>query len=166
MHSYDGTTDDLALLAANAKYQSMIERLAQAPKPSGGLFEKYRRRANKALGYPATPDVGRLSSLISDLKMATEAKLGGLTLDRIVVTTPNFVALTQEDINDAIEYAGLRSWLVYRIPYPGRISEASAAFGANGNGLCKNYTDLYECQDEEEDMPWHQVMSISYVRHS
>jgi hypothetical protein len=36
-------------------------------------------------------------------------------------------------------------------------------FAANGNGLCKNFKNLYECQGVERKMPSHTVYSITYV---
>lgn len=158
---YDGSTADLAVVDGSAEYLAMMQRLSKATsKPGGGLYRRYLRRLNKALGRPATQDVGILSSVLSELKAAAEKQLS-TPIDRVIVTSPGFEALTTEDLNDALEYAGLRSWLIYPLPYPTRISEANAAFAANGNGLCKRYTNLYECQDEYEDMPLHQVYAVT-----
>ena len=116
------------------------------------------------MGYPSTPLVGTLSNLILSLKSATSTKLSQpLTQHHIAVTTPSFPALTQEDINDALEFAGLQTWLPHDFAYPNRISEANAAFAANGNGLCTNYRDFYTCEDEGEEMPQHQVLSITFT---
>jgi hypothetical protein len=131
-------------------------------KPANSAYRKYLRRLNKALGRPATRDVGTLSSLLSELKASTEAQIS-TEIDRVAVTTPRFEALTSEDLNDALEYTGIRSWLIYPLPYPTQISEANAVFAANGNGLCKQYTNLYECK--AESMPLHQVYSVTYCVH-
>lgn len=150
------------MVDGNAEYLAMMQRLSNSTsKPSDILYRRYLRRLNKVLGRPSTQDVGILSGVLSKLKVAAENQLS-TSIDRVVVTTPRFEALTTEDLNDALEYLGLRSWLIYPLPYPTQISEANAAFAANGNGLCKKYTDLYECQEETEDMPLHQVYAVTY----
>lgn len=150
------------MVYGNAEYVAMMQRLSKSTsKPIDSLYRKYLRRLNKVLGRPSTQDVGIISDVVSKLKVAAENQLSA-SIDRVVVTTPRFEALTSEDLNDALEHSGLRSWLIYSLPYPTRISEANAAFAANGNGLCKQYTNLYECQEETEDMPLHQVYAVTY----
>jgi hypothetical protein len=90
-------------------------------------------------------------------------------LDRVVVTRPALSGLTGEDLSDALEYAGLRSWLISPRKrkaglYPTDLTEAHAVFAANGNGLCANYKDLFECWDEEERMPYHTVFLASFTQ--
>lgn len=149
------------MIHGSAEYLALMQRLSEInSKPKESFYQRYLRRLNKALGRPATQAVGILSTVLSGLKTATETQLG-VSLDRVVVTTPRLEALTSEDINDALEYVGLRSWLIYPLPYPTRISEVNAAFAANGDGLCKQYTNVYECQDEAENMPLHQVYAVT-----
>lgn len=63
-------------------------------------------------------------------------------LDRVVVATPQFHALTREDLQDAIEYAGLRSWLECPIPYPTIFYSPNTAYAANERGLCKEWDNI------------------------
>jgi 2-phospho-L-lactate guanylyltransferase (CobY/MobA/RfbA family) len=56
----------------------------------------------------ATADVEVLASLSIMLKSAALDALAQL-IDRVAVTQPSIPALTQEDLKDALEYAGIRS---------------------------------------------------------
>lgn len=139
----------------------MMVRLSDStPGSSDGFWERFRRRTNKLLGRPATVDVGTLSSLLTQLRDKTEEQLRK-PLESIVVVSPNLRGLRSEDFNDAIEYAGLKSLMGV---FPSRIPDTPAAFAGNGFGLCSNYTRLYECEKEEEEMPLEQVPAIHYTR--
>ena len=87
-------------------------------------------------------------------------------LDRIIVTTPQFPGLTREDLNDAIEYAGLRSWQEYRLPYPTMLYSSNAAYAASGRGLCEEWDNIYACLEEAEDgdIPLEQVYAVTFVK--
>lgn len=128
-----------------------MQRLAFAPKPICNRLCQLHRRLNKLLGYPASQDVGILSVLFADLKAATEARLGS-PVDCVAVSAPPFLGVAPLDINDAIEYAGFHSWMVYGAPYPAKLESAPAAYAANGQGLCKDYRNLYFCWDEMREM--------------
>jgi hypothetical protein len=65
-----------------------------------------RRRLRKILGFPASRDVGILSRLLDPLREQVEERLGR-KVRSAVVTSPNLVALYDEDILDAMEYAGV-----------------------------------------------------------
>lgn len=94
------------------EYLAMMQRLSKSTaKPSDSLYQGYLRRLNKALGRPATQDVGILSSVLSKVKAETENQLS-TSIDRVVVTTPHFEALTREDLHDGLEYVGLPSPLM------------------------------------------------------
>ncbi len=119
------------------------------------------RAVRKRLGFPASNDVGLLSELVQQLRQETELKLGH-SIHSVVVSFSRNVALYEEDINDAIEYAGLRLLTEHSFrlqPY-----ELSAALGGTGLGLCENYHDIQKCKEEQEDFPYKQVLAISYTR--
>lgn len=159
---HNGSTINLAVVQASSEYRNLMVRLANMRKPpETTIQENFRRWLNKKVGWPATPDVSIIADLIRQLHRESAKVLQAS--ERIVVTAPLLPAVTQEDINDAIEYAGLQSWLTLPFPYPRRLSEARAAFGANGNGLCQTYKYLYQCEDEYEDMPFETVYFVSYV---
>ena len=114
------------------------------------------------LGRPSTKTVGILSDLITDLATATKQHLN-LPLEKVVVTTPGFPALSSEDLNDAIEYAGLESWLTYPLPYPEMLYTQNAAYAGNGMGLCRYWEHIYACLDEVEEgkLPAQNVYAVT-----
>ena len=136
----------------------MMQRLAAAPKSTRTFLDRQRRWLNKKLGRPATQDVGTLSEMILSLKTATEEEIKR-PMDRVVVAVPLLLALTDEDIDDALEYSRLRPIMVDGVT--SRLGEADALFAANGKGLCKNHKNNFACQDEAESRPLHQVFTVS-----
>lgn len=151
---HNGTTVDLVKVPAPLEYQELVLRLSQgSPPPRVQGLPFWKRWVKKKLGQPRTPDVEILGRFIEKLSQASSAALQGHRIDRISLALPLFPGLTHHDINEAIEYAGLRSWHVFEIPYPRVLSESRAAFGANGYGLCQYYKNIYECQEEWNDMP-------------
>jgi hypothetical protein len=98
--------------------------------------------------------------MIADLSESIRSSRFDVPLDRVVVTTPLLPALTQDDLNDALEYAGLRTWLLNYALFPKRLSESRAYYAGTGNGLCKTYQDLFECWDEEYHMSWETVYYV------
>ncbi|KAL4916200.1 hypothetical protein BDW62DRAFT_186605 [Aspergillus aurantiobrunneus] len=175
VHLQNGTSLDLAKVEATDDFKDLFVRLSKSPPAPPSDWESFKRWLNKKLGRPATPEVGILGDFLHKLSLASHSALQACkgTLnetetdsDTVVVSAPLFPALTQEDLNDALEYTGLRSWLTLPIPYPQRLSESRAAFGANGFGLCQNYKDLYDCKDEYEELPWEIVYYVSFTRHA
>ncbi|KAL2038571.1 hypothetical protein N7G274_008619 [Stereocaulon virgatum] len=161
----DGSVRDVAMLHAQPNYIDLLTRLAQlASPPQSSPWSRYLRRLNRILGRPATKDVGILSTLIGSLATTTAHELNR-TLNRVVVATPDFPALTSEDLNDAIEYVGLESWLVYPIPYPKMLYTANAAFAGSGRGLCTEWRNIYACGDEvmDGDIPMERVFAVSFT---
>jgi hypothetical protein len=163
VHHYNGSTTDLAFIPASAAYARLLTRLSQStvrPKPS--KLQQYLRGLNKRLGRPATADVGTVSALLSSLRGEVETRLNH-TLNRVVVTAPQFPGLTREDLEDAVEHAGLKSWLEYMIPYPQMLYAPNAAFAANGRGLCVELDNLYACLEEAEvgDIPLEHVFAVT-----
>ncbi|KAL9094861.1 MAG: hypothetical protein Q9165_002810 [Trypethelium subeluteriae] len=162
---HNGTIDHIALVAAATEYTALLTKLSLTTHPpSSDFLSRIRRRLNKRLGRPATPAVGTLSTLVSTLRASTEAHLSS-SLDRVVVTTPQFPGLTREDVQDAIEYSGLRSWLEYPLPYPTMLYTLNAAYAGNGRGLCKQWRDPYACWEEAEEgeIPLETVLGVTYT---
>jgi hypothetical protein len=163
VHHYNSSTIDVAFVPASAAYTQLLTRLSQSTAPpKRSKLQQYLRRLNKRLGRPATADVGTISTLLSSLRGEVETRLNH-TLSRVVVTTPQFPGLTREDLEDAIEYAGLKSWLEYPLPYPWMLYAQNAAFAANGRGLCVELDNIYACLEEAEDgdIPLEQVFAVT-----
>lgn len=168
MNYYKGSIFDVAHVGSSPAYLDLLHRLSLSSEtPRTSPLQRYLRRFNKHLNRPATKDVGTLSELVSSLRVATEMRLN-LTLDRVVVTTPQFPGLTREDLQDAIAYADLRSWLEYPLPYTGMPYAPNAAFAASGRGFCNEWRNLYACLEEAEvgEIPWENVYAVTYVVHS
>jgi len=163
----------VAKVVATPDYLTLIARLVDAPPPPPQTsLEKWRRYTNKKLGWPSTPDVAILSAMLITLRDKTGSVLSlppESPLDRVAVTRAPLSGLREEDFDDALEYAGLRSWLISPPEsqaglYPTRLAEAHAVFAANGNGLCANYKNLFECWEEEERMPEQTVFLASFTQ--
>ena len=162
VYYYNGSKLDTAHVTADMEYESLMQRLSDTPYSRQTIFQRYMRRINKALGRPATADVGTLSRMLSKIKSATEAALS-IKLDKAAIAAPKFDSLTLEDLNDAANYAGLHSWMEVDDIRATRMSEGHAAFSANGYGLCQNYRNYFWCLDEFDD-EWEQVYAIGYTR--
>jgi hypothetical protein len=77
------------------------------------------------------------------------------------------VALYHEDINDAMEYVGLKPlYLVGAGPDKDQPHEASAADAGYGEGLCSHYKDFDRCENEERQMPVREVLTILYTKNA
>ncbi|RYP37318.1 hypothetical protein DL767_002961 [Monosporascus sp. MG133] len=180
---HNGTTIDLAKVQADFSYRELMLRLSRAatvPGPAKG--NTLLRWLNKKLGRPATPDVGLLGSFLRQLSDATfdvyhAAALGGIRTSvhstghvavKVAVATPLFPALTPRDLKDALEFAGMGSWIggALPIPYPQRLSGSREAFAASWLGLCSNFKNFYACEDELEEAPAEMVFYASMTRHT
>ncbi|WPB02509.1 uncharacterized protein RHO25_007145 [Cercospora beticola] len=166
---YGGAIADGAVVEAPQEYTSLMLQLSTAPEDQATYSSRLQRRLNKFRGLPSTLNVGIIGSMIRRVKQETEAKLK-ITLDQahIVVTHPLLPGLSHEDIGDAIEFAGLKSWLhkpnIDSIQ-PKVLIESRATFGANGYNLCSGYTNVHICQEENlEDMTWETVYFVSLSR--
>jgi hypothetical protein len=118
-----------------------------------------RRRLRKLLGFPASHDVGILSRLLDPLREQVEERLGR-KVSSAIVTFPNLVALYDEDIVDAMDYAGLTPLHTKFGGVGSQSHEASTAYAGYGLGLCSNYTDWNQCDEEEKQRPLQQVLTI------
>jgi hypothetical protein len=104
--------------------------------------------------------VGILSTLIRELSLETAAKVSLTSIDKVVVSVPLLPALTREDLNDAIEYAGLSHWLDGKVVSPWIIPSGRAVMAGNGYHLCVDYKNLYNCKDESFHMPRENVFAV------
>jgi hypothetical protein len=147
-HFYNGTVLDIAKIPATPAYKALMERLGNAPAPTPPCrVVRWQRWWNKKRGLPATANVGVLASLLAALKLATTEALAQ-PIDHVAVTRPSIPAFTQEDLDDALEYAGLRGWLGDSRGFqPKHVVESQAAFAGSGHGLCTSYQDVMECYE-------------------
>ena len=125
------------------------------------MTRQLRRKARKTIGLPASPDVGHLAKMLSDLRTLVEEQIGE-PIESAGAATLNLVALYPEDLQDAFEYVGLR-YLTFPVRYD-TLYETSAAYAGYGYGLCSDYTDRITCKQEQVDMPSDVVMAVLYTR--
>lgn len=94
------------------------------------------------------------------LRTAVEDRIP--SIPSVGITTPNLVALYEEDLQDACEYAKIDCLgfpMQYKILY-----ETSSAYAGYGFGLCDDYTDKAGCKKEQDDMDSDVVMGVLFTR--
>ena len=171
----NGTTITVATISASEPYNEVFQRLSLSSSkhpspPYNNLGEswddtprQYLRKARKAIGLPASTDVGHLATLLSALRAAVEERVGPIT--SAGVTTMNLVALYDEDLHDAFEYVGLE-YITFPVGYVGHniLYETSATYAGYGYGLCADYkTELEACKQEQYNMTFQTVMAVLYT---
>ena len=141
-----------------------MQRLAVSPEAKPPNFmERLCRKVNKWYGRPSTPDVGEIASFISTIHSTSQNLYPELIHKRVAISTPAIPSLPIWDLNDAIEHAGLSSWLLTDdgVLYPGILSMGKAASGSWGIGLCTHYRKIYHCEAEGRQRPHETVYTIS-----
>jgi hypothetical protein len=123
-------------------------------------WERAKRKRNKSRGLPATEDVGTIAKVLIHLRNVTELHLGQ-NVNAAVTAIPYLPGLTREDLEDAMEYAGLKMLRSYN--FYGDVNEVRAAYAGLGNGLCHEPENIKYCEDEEASMRNYQVLSISFT---
>lgn len=85
----------------------------------------------------------------------------GQSICSAVVSFSYSIAIYEEDISDALKYAGLEPLTDRSLQLqPHQLSAASSGAGL---GLCEHYENFENCKQEEEDLPYEQVLAISYT---
>ncbi len=171
----NGTTVTVTQIDAEEGYNQVLQRLSldssQHPSPPytnlgdswDDMPRQYLRKARKAIGLPASSDVGHFATMLLDLRTAIEEQVGPITCAG--VTTMNLVALYDEDLHDAFEYVGLE-YITFPVGYVGHniLYETSAAYAGYGYGLCTDYkTDPEACKHEQYNMTDEVVMAVVYT---
>ncbi|KAI9730187.1 MAG: hypothetical protein M1835_003579, partial [Candelina submexicana] len=123
-------------------------------------WKRIKRRLNKLLGRSATPDVGTRGSLIRALRAKTEGELEH-SIESVLAATPKFPSLIEEDIDDALEFAGLKPLKGYDLA--GSLTETTAAFAGSGFGLCTSYTDINLCEHQQDAFPAERVLAVHFT---
>jgi len=94
------------------------------------------------------------------LRKVTEETLGE-KIDVAIVTRPDLAALYDEDMVDALEYAGIR-YLETCPDCPVQF-ELWSGFAGNGLGLCNSFHNTDMCEEEMKHMPRWIVLSVLYT---
>ncbi|ORY15619.1 hypothetical protein BCR34DRAFT_598351 [Clohesyomyces aquaticus] len=163
------TIDDLLRIEADSGYINLMSRWADitTKQNCSTPWEKVqcrlarqKRNVNKWLGRPATPDVGILSAFLTELKSAVEGTIG-LPLTRAYPVFPMLPALEEEDIQDALEYTGIKWLFAERRSYH-TFWETNAAYAGLGYGLCELWKDAGQCEDQERKIPLEPILFLDF----
>ncbi|KAL8746286.1 MAG: hypothetical protein Q9184_007769 [Pyrenodesmia sp. 2 TL-2023] len=121
---------------------------------------------NKAAGRPATPETAILADVVAKLKAQVEDALGaGEKLTMAVLSSPDRIRLTEEEISDVFDYLKIKNLM--SIPDDlENLHATSAAFAGYGYGLCRHYTDPYACEREEQHIPEQRLLHIDFTPQS
>ena len=119
-----------------------------------------KRRWNKLLGRPSTPEVGTIAKLISKIHTVLDEKLEPYVTKKALVAVPSLPGLSHEDLQDALEYTGLTILITHK-HISNKVSEVSAAMAGSGYGLCEHYENLDACETEDADMPVSHILALS-----
>ena len=124
------------------------------------------RKARKALGLPASEDVGHLADMLIALRSEVEKQLH-VSIRSAYITMLHLSALYREDLDDAAEYAGFESLAFPMSLLPGPydiLYETSALYAGYGYGLCKDYEDKVGYKQEQHEMDSEVVMAVAFTR--
>ena len=141
-------------LVRSPPYQKVGDSLIDSPR-------QILRKARKAIGLPASEDVGHLADMLIALRSEVEKKLH-FGIKSAGITTLHLAALYREDLHDAAEYAGFES-LDFPLPYD-ILYETSASYAGYGFGLCKDYKDKEGCNKEQTEMDSEVVMAVAFTQ--
>jgi hypothetical protein len=118
------------------------------------------RKFRKGIGLPASSDAGKIAVMIKELvQMAVPHRSHNAPISA-VISYPGLVALCEEEITDAAEFARVT-------PLKGLVShqprEIFAAYAGHSMGLCESYADKEKCRAEGLKLPLHQVLLMEYT---
>ena len=90
--------------------------------------------------------------MLSRLKIQVESVLkDGRTLNAAVLSSPDLVSLSAEEITDALNYLSITN-LMAKPDTLEDLYASSAAYAGLGMGLCDDYTDPYVCEQENNQI--------------
>ncbi|KAI4189635.1 MAG: hypothetical protein LQ346_005077 [Caloplaca aetnensis] len=171
-HTYHAT----AHVEGEPAFLTLMQRLATGPQhrvphdiPSNWdklryLKRRTQRLLNRAIGRPATPETAILASMVAKLKTQIEHSLGE-KVTTAVLSSPDRICLTEEEVSDVLDYLKIKNLM----SIPDDLEDlyaTSAAFAGYGFGLCRQYTDPYACEREEQRFPPQRLLHIDFTIHS
>jgi hypothetical protein len=114
------------------------------------------RQLRKWFGWSATADIGILSSILREVKVAAEDKLGH-DIRSVWPAFPYLEKLEEADVRDALEHAGLEWSSTERVYW-----ETNAAYAGLGHGLCKPVNDGSRCENDEGPAHTERVLVLNF----
>ena len=129
------------------------------------LPRKAYRASRKAIGLPASSDVGVLAHAAKRLCTKLE-ETHDIHIDTAVFTTSHITALYKDDMEDVADFLGV-NYLVPRWHFSPLVWESASAYAGYGLGLCEHWQDETRCKKEmKEGMEFIPVMSVHYTRNA
>ena len=81
-----------------------------------------------------------------------------------MVTAPAFAQLCEDDITEAVEYAGLRHLVETHDGHENKQPrEEATAYAGYGLGICEHYEDAKRCKEEEAALPLKTTLSVLHT---
>lgn len=121
-----------------------------------------RRHWNKFRGLPSTPEVGTIANFLLAIEKALYAEIGPVDSTRFLPVLPALPGSSQDDLADAMEYAGFDLSSAQIRSDCGGCTDINAVFAGMGRGLCKDHCQQEKCQLEERSMSWSFVLSLIF----
>lgn len=125
------------------------------------------RKIRKAFGFPASGDVGALSTVVRALKEETEKAIG-FSITSAAASVPYFPAIYDDDMYDLFEYVGLEYAQLIRYSYRGPLLTYApvTALAGHGFGVCPNITHPQECWKRDDGFWNEYYYVVEYTRSS
>jgi hypothetical protein len=121
------------------------------------------RKLRKRLGLPASNEARIIGQMLKTLRPQVEESLGH-PISRAAASFPKLIALYEEEIWDAFEWAGLEYLQV--LPWYGITYQFMSSQAANGLGLCSDYNDTPACKKDLEDTILSHTETVLNIRYS
>lgn len=166
MRLFNGTAVNLAKVNASPEYQQLMLRLPNTPlhqRPlipgNGRCAGSTRSQADRQLRKLESWDASSTSSAslrVLPSSPSTKTVQSTRATPSSSQNPPSQSSQTR-DLEYAIDYVSLQSWLSPESSSFRILSESSAAFRARRYGLCQNYKHHYDCENEDYDLTHERV---------
>jgi len=125
------------------------------------------RRKRKALGLPASHDVGVLGKVVKALRDRVESRLD-IRVETAVLSFPHLVALYQDDSEDIYDYVDIRQMLLsHNIGYFRPVMwETAVLYAGHGHGICPDYRNWTTCRAYFRNVTEQDIFAVHYSRNA
>lgn len=173
---YPNGTFTTAYAQGMEAYQETMARLSlessqHTAPPYGEIGEEWGdsnrvwlRKLRKMVGLPASYDVGVLGKQIRQIIAALDFDPAmNFEVTEAAISVPHLLALYQDDISDACEYAKIKYLELPNLFRP-LLWETSPAFAGYGVGLCEHFRDHHKCVEEIQNMTEYKLLTVHYSK--
>ena len=135
---------------------------------TGNTWISYKIKCwvRKLLFLPATPEIGILADMVSQLRREAEAVLER-RVKGVAISSPDRVRLTVYEIKDILDYLWMEDLVAEeKKTASNQLFTMVAAAAGYGDGLCPSYTDAYRCEEEENQFPSPCTLHLDFSNHN